>query len=234
MNKNERNEILTKAKDFFRETIAKQHIKNTKKLKKLSKFKVNPFLELYLANFLEGNSDPRSIAKALIYPRVLGTSITTSFGSNFQKFTRVVLSGFASVIQGLDIEFIDQIDGSRKYCQIKSGPNTINSDDVDTIIGHFNGVRNLARTNGLNIGLNDLIVGVLYGTPQDLSQHYKVLNQSYPVIIGQEFWQRLTGDEEFYFELIKSVGEAANEVDSSQLLEEVIDQLAAEIAKVYK
>jgi len=233
MNLQDRQEILTKAKEFFRDTIAKQHIKNTKKLKKLSEFKINPFLDLYLANYLEGNNDPESIAKALIYPRVLGTSITTSFGTNFQKFTRVVLSGYASVIQGLDIEFIDQTDGTRKYCQIKSGPNTINHDDVDTIIGHFNGVRNLARTNGLSIGFNDLIVGVLYGTSRELSQHYKVLNQSYPVIVGQEFWLRLTGDVDFYNELIKSVAEVAIEIDGSELLNEVIKDLAKEIKTIY-
>ncbi|MEI3611152.1 PmeII family type II restriction endonuclease [Pseudogracilibacillus sp. SO30301A] len=60
----------------------------------------------------------------------------------------------------MDIEFIDKLDGRKKYCQIKADPNTINHDDVTTIKNHFNGIRNLARTNNLQIGLNDLIVGV--------------------------------------------------------------------------
>ena len=32
------------------------------------------------------------------------------------------------------------IDGEKKYCQLKSGPDTINKDDVETIAGHFKSV----------------------------------------------------------------------------------------------
>lgn len=225
----EREEILINAKVFFLDTIAKNHVINTKKLKNLKEFKINPFLIFYLSNYLTGNNNPRSIAKALVYPRVLGTSITTSFGTNIQYFCSTVLGGFATAIQGLDIEFDDHVDGCRKYCQIKSGPETINKDDIVTIIGHFNAVRNLARTNRLQIGFNDLIVGVLYGTEQELSQHYRVINQDYPVIVGQEFWYRLTGSETFYFELINAFGEVARNINGVDLLEDVIQQLTREI-----
>src|SRR5690606_17298596 len=97
----------------------------------------NPFLDKYKAQFLTGNDSPESVAKALIYPRVLGTSINTTFGSKMQKFCSEVLEGFASTTSGIDIEFIDLVDGHRKYCQVKAGPNTINKDDVDTINRHF-------------------------------------------------------------------------------------------------
>ncbi|KXG44739.1 hypothetical protein U473_12420 [Tepidibacillus decaturensis] len=121
-------------------------------LNDLSEFNVNPFLLLYNANYLTGNNDAKSVAKSLIYPRVLGTSINTSFGTQFQYFISNTLSGYVSAIQGLDIEFVDQIDSRRKYCQLKAGPNTINKDDVQTIINHFNGVRNLARTIDCQLG----------------------------------------------------------------------------------
>lgn len=231
MNEQEKQLILSKAKEFFRETIAENHIKNTLKLKKLTKFQVNPFLINYLANFLTGNDDPASIAKALIYPRVLGTSITTSFGTNIQYFCSQVLTGFASAIPGLDIEFNDYIDNKKKYCQIKAGPNTINKDDVKTVAGHFKAIKNLARTNQLDIGLNDLVVGVLYGTQEQLSLHYKNINQTYPVFVGQDFWHRLTGSENFYFELIEAFGEVAIETDGKEMLNEVINELAKEIEK---
>lgn len=84
-------QVLQNAQDWFKDTISVNHIKNTKKLENVSEFNINPFLAVYLANFLCGNSDPESIAKALIYPRVLGTSITTSFGQNMQSFTNNVL-----------------------------------------------------------------------------------------------------------------------------------------------
>ncbi|KYD04140.1 PmeII family type II restriction endonuclease [Saccharococcus caldoxylosilyticus] len=228
------NEIIQKAKDFFKNEIAPSHVKNTKKLKRLKEFNLNPFLDKYKASFLTGNDDPVSIAKALVYPRVLGTSINTTFGNKLQKFCSEVLEGFASTTSGIDIEFIDKLDGRRKYCQVKAGPNTINKDDVETIKNHFAGVKNLARTNNLNIGLNDLVVGVLYGTPAELSSHYKKINEEYPVIVGQEFWHRLTGVEDFYQRLTDAIGDVATEFDSSKLIEEVIEALAKEIEKTLK
>lgn len=202
-------EIIQKAKDFFRNEIALNHIQNTKKLTKLKEFNLNPFLDKYKASFLTGNDDPLSIAKALIYPRVLGTA-------------------------GIDIEFIDKTDGHRKYCQVKAGPNTINKDDIDTIKGHFTAVRHLARTNNQRIALDDLIIGVFYGTPEELNAHYKKLNEEYPVYVGVEFWFRLTGEQDFYHKLTNAISEVAIEFDSSQLVEEVIKELAEEIESLLK
>ncbi len=229
MNENERCDILERSKMFFRDKIVKNHEDNTAKLIKLAKFNINPFLVHYLANFLTGNSDAQSLAKVLIYPRVLGTSINTSFGTNMQYFCNTVLKGFASTTSGIDIEFIDQIDGHKKYCQVKAGPDTINKDDVLTILSHFKGVKNLARTNGLNIGIDDLIVGVLYGEKNQLNANYKAIDKEHPVIIGQDFWHRLTGHSDFYLELANAFGEVAVEVDGTGLLRKTIDNLAKEI-----
>ena len=65
MNELEKKEILIKAQTFFKDTVAKNHIRNVKKLNKLSTFKYNPFLMDYNATFLTGNSDPKSIARQL-------------------------------------------------------------------------------------------------------------------------------------------------------------------------
>jgi len=227
-------EIIEKAKDFFKKEIVPSHIANTEKLTRLSEFNLNPFLDKYKASFLTGNDDPESIARALIYPRVLGTSINTTFGNKLQKFCSEVLEGFASTTSGIDIEFIDKLDGRRKYCQIKAGPNTINKDDVVTLKGHFTAVKNLARTNNLNIALNDLIIGVFYGTPADLSGHYKTLHKEFPVIIGAEFWYRLTGEKEFYQKLTDAIGDVATEYDGTELMQKVITSLAQEIKESLK
>lgn len=229
MTENEKQEILEKAKEFFKDTIVESHIKNTKKLIKLKEFNVNPFLITYLANYLTGNNNPESIAKALIYPRVLGTSINTLFGNRLQTFCSKVLSGFASTTSGIDIEFIDAVDNRRKYCQIKAGPNTINKDDIETIKNHFKAVRKLARTNGLSIQFDDLVLGVLYGTEKELNGNYKKINEDYPVIVGQDFWHHITGDENFYSDLINAFGEIATEADSTKLLNNTIVTLANEI-----
>ena len=228
MNEQEKQRVLQKAQDWFKSSIAENHIINTKKLVDPSKFNINPFLSIYLANFISGNSSPQSIAKALIYPRVLGTSITTSFGTKMQSFTNDVLSSFGSTTRGTDIEFDDNVDGDHKYCQLKAGPNTINKDDVETIAGHFTSVINLGRTNNIKLGFHNLIVGVLYGEDSDLSSHYKRITRQYhyPVIVGHDFWIRLTGDETFYADIIKSIGEVAQEANFAQELSDVINTLA--------
>lgn len=230
-----RAKILKNAKDFFRNEIVNSHLDGAvNRASSLKSYKINPFLLAYLANFLDGKSTPESFAKALLYPRLLSTSITTTFGNKAQKMISELFDGMmGSVVQGIDIEFVDAIDGRKKYCQIKSGPNTINKDDVKTIIDHFQAVRNLARTNNLDVRLDDMIVGVLYGEKTELSAHYKKIDKEFPVLVGKEFWHHLTGKEDFYFDLSNAVGEVALEIDGSQKLEEAISKLSVEIKKVF-
>jgi hypothetical protein len=227
----QKSEILLKAKIWFKESVSDPHLINTEKLINPSEFKINPFTIVYLANFLTGNSDKKSLAKALLYPRVLGTSIVTTFGNGIQKFVSSVLDGYASTTSGIDIEFIDQLDNRKKYCQLKSGPETINKGDVKSIGNDFNSVKNLARTNNLQLAYGDLVVGVVYGKPNQLIGHYRAITEDYdaPVYVGQEFWHRLTGDPDFYVDLITAIGEVAIEADYSAELNTVIDRLAENI-----
>lgn len=220
---------IEEAKKWFREQIVKSHVENTKKLIRANEFKINPFLISYLANFLTGNSSPESIAKVLIYPRILATSISTSFGTRAQSlFTDEGIGSYGSAIEGIDIEFFDSVDCRKKYCQLKAGPQTINKDDVETIHGHFKKLRGIAKTNNLAIDVNDLIIGVLYGSQDDLSANYKALanEHHYPVFVGEEFWYRLTGDKNFYHKLIIALSEVAEEFDSTGLIEDTIKALA--------
>lgn len=226
-----RKKILFEATNFFRDTIAQNHISNLNNLRQLDKFSYNPFLLEYLAAFMTGKVDSEGMAQALIYPRILGTSINTSFGSNLQKFCSTVLPGYGSGISGIDLEFVDQKDKRKKYCQIKAGSQTINKDDVKTIKEHFKTFINIARTNHLKIAYDDLVVGVLYGDPNELSFHYHKIQENYPVFIGQEFWYRLTGDKDFYFDLVNAFGKVALETDAKDLLDEVIKELALDIRR---
>jgi hypothetical protein len=230
----QQSQLIYRAKTFFREEIVSSHLnKACRSASKLSNYNVNPFLFKYLANFLKGDDSPRSIAEALVLPRILGSSITTSFGMRVQKLISEVFEGFGSTTSGIDIEFFDEIDKRKKYCQLKSGPNTINFDDVETIINHFQSIKNLARTNNLQIGLNDLIIGVLYGEKDELSTHYQKIDKQFPVIIGEDFWHRLTGNQRFYYNLIDAFGEIAIEVDGRGILEETIVSLESEIRNKY-
>lgn len=225
----ERQGILNSVKDWFREVILPNHIANTVKLVDSAEFNINPFLAPYIAGYLTGELTPASVAQALLLPRVLGTSITTSFGQNIQTFISDVLKdSFGSMVAGIDLEFIDGIDGRRKYCQAKLGPNTINKDDVETIHNHFRTARNLGRTNNVQVIHSDLVVGILYGESGDESSHYKKLRDThdYPVYIGKDFWHHLTGDANFYQELKVAIAEVAVEARGSEIVKDVAKALA--------
>lgn len=224
--------IIEKGKDYFRTIIIPNHLNGLSSLA-LKDFKINPFLINYLAAFLCGDTSPKSLAKALVYPRVLGISISTSFGQNIQVFISSLaeIAGTPSGIDGVDIEFVDALDGRKKYCQCKAGPQTINKDDVATIMGHFAHLQNKARLDRLSIGLTDLVVGVLYGERRELSSSYKNIDKTYPVYCGSEFWEHLTGDSNFYFRLSRAFGDVVEQdrIDGSAIIADKIDNLAQEI-----
>ena len=232
MTEQQKQAIIESGKEYFRTTIIPNHLKNLQKLK-LSSFNINPFLIHYLAAFLCGDTEPRSLAKALVYPRILGTSLNTSFGQNIQVFISSLeeITGGASGIEGIDIEFVDAIDGRRKYCQCKAGPQTINKEDIATILGHFKYLMNKSRLDRMGLQFDDLIVGVLYGERDNLSANYKAIDAHYPVLCGADFWERLTGDKEFYNRLAKAFGEVVEEdgIDGSTLILQKVDEIAQEI-----
>lgn len=186
----------------------------------------------YMANFYNNNTDYRSLAEALILPRALGTSPATTFGTAAQKFVSTVFSddNFGSVVSGIDIEFIDAVDGRRKYCQLKAGPSALNKDDVATIKGHFTSVRNLARTNHLDIRIEDMVLGILYGEPGEMNANIKSVAKEYPLYAGKEFWYRFTSDPDFYDDLAVAMGEVAEEVNARDVIEGTIDALAKDLA----
>ena len=76
-----------------------------------------------------------------------------------------------------------------------------------------------------------MIVGVLYGEHENLSANYRAIESHYPVYCGAEFWERITGDAQFYYRLAKAFGEVVEEdgIDGSQLLQAKIAEIAEEI-----
>jgi Type II restriction endonuclease EcoO109I len=235
MTPKEQKHLLQQASTWFSTVIMENHRANTEKLADLNEFKINPFLHHYLAAFLTGEVTPQSLARVLILPRVLGTSINTSFGTAIQKFTTEVLRDvFGSTTDGIDIEFTDALTGQKTFAQVKLGPNTINKDDVESIHGHFKKAGRLAKTNNAKIGEVCLAVGVLYGQDSDLSGHYKALQDKhrYKVYAGADFWHRLTGAKDFYEQLIAVFANVAIQADGKALLQNVEDKLSAYFNKV--
>lgn len=227
MTEDELLEIIT---EYFEEKIFENHkINSLKTHSKLKSYKTNPIIVKYLSKILEDNFTPIGIAKALYYPRILGTSINTSFGTRIQNMFVELGLAQGSLIKGMDIEFSDKIDNRKKWCQLKSGPNTINSEDVNPLLKKFTTVTNLARTNSMKLNNSDLILGVLYGEENQLSQHYQKIDKQFPVIIGKEFWHRLTGYENFYNKLVSNLDQMILNLDTEEFFKKGYIALAKEI-----
>jgi len=227
-------QLIEKIVEYFRANIFEKHIMTSlNKSSKLKSYNINPIVIKYLSKVLEDNYSPLGVAKALYYPRVLGTSINTMFGTQIQNMFVALDLAQGSMIKGMDIEFIDRIDKRKKWCQLKSGPNTINSEDVNPLIRKFSDTINLARTNKalVDVRNTDFIVGVLYGEEAELSMHYKNINKVHPVYIGAEFWKRLTGFSDFYDKLVDELHVSINNLDTKNFIDEGCNQLADEIAK---
>jgi hypothetical protein len=234
MDKKKKREILDKAKAWWRDELVIAHKENTLKLANLGEFNINPFLWSYLAHYLAGKNTPRALAEVLVLPRVLGTSITTSFGTRSQHMiTEIFDSVVGSTTTGIDIEFVDQVDGRKRYCQLKSGPNIVNKDGVATVKSHFTKAINLARQNKVKVQPDDYVFCLLYGEPAEKSTFIKDIEKDHVVWMGKEFWYRLTGDKNFYNDLINAIGEVAIEQDMRKIVNGVVEDLAKEIKKQY-
>jgi len=225
-------ELISEIVEYFKVYIFENHITasiNTHS--KLKSYNINPIVVKYLSKVLENNYSPTGVAKALFYPRVLGTSINTSFGTRIQNMFVDLKIAEGSLIKGMDIEFIDKIDNRRKWCQLKSGPNTINSEDVKPLIKKFTNTINLARTNRAfqNINNTDFIVGVLYGESDELSMHYRVIDKTHPVVVGKEFWHRVTGFPAFYDGLVQNLQLLIKNIDTQNLINTGVEALSKEI-----
>lgn len=228
--KQEEIDLLKKIVEYFEENIFEQHINASLKIhSKLNSYSINPIVVKYLSKVLEGAYSPEGVAKALFYPRVLGTSINTSFGTRIQKMFVELGIAQGSLIPGMDIEFVDQIDKRKKWCQLKSGPNTINSEDVKPLIKKFTDTIRLAKTNNSKLSNTDFIVGVLYGEALELSMHYKLIDKTHPVFTGKEFWHRITGFPNFYDKLVKTLHISISNLDTKDLFRKGCDDLAEEI-----
>lgn len=222
--------LLQNIREYFSSQLFQKHRDSAlSKHTKLKSYNVNPIIVKYLVRVLGVKYNPIGVAKALYFPRVLGTSINTSFGTNSQKmFVKLGLAN-GSLIKGMDIEFQDRVDKRQKWCQLKAGPNTINSGDVKPLMDEFSTVSNLARTNTIEMNNGDLMLGVIYGEKKQLSQHYQIINRTYPVYVGQEFWHRITGFQNFYLNLITELESLINDLDSQNFFEEGYSRLAKEI-----
>lgn len=225
-------------KQYFKKEFADIILEKLTDGHELSSFNVNPFLITALSKGVLGEATPLNMAKALLYPRVFGTSISTTLGDKLQKFC-IRMGARASSTPGMDVEFEDKVEKRPLLLQLKAGPNTINSGDVKPIVDDMNSAYRLLRQNKSD-NIPTFALGVLYGTHDDISGYYKKIEGSsvggqlnVPILVGKDFWHRLTGNENFYSDLIGVFVELFDQEDYSKLFETDLENLAREIEAKY-
>lgn len=156
-------ETLKEIVEYFKTYIFENHITASINIhSKLKNYNINPIVVKYLSKVLENGYTSIGVAKALYYPRVLGTSINTSFGTRIQNMFVDLKIAEGSLIKGMDIEFVDKIDNRKKWCQLKSGPNTINSEDVKPLINSQIQLILLEQTKHLKTSTIQILLLVCY------------------------------------------------------------------------
>lgn len=226
------NHLVTEVEKWFTNVVVEANKKGIRELHKASSFKINRYLAPYVSQALTGAITAEGIARGLIQGRATVTGLNTSFGANMQIFIiNQIKAAVGSAIAGIDIEFEDCLDGEKKFAQVKAGVSTINKDDVAPIVSKFKGIRSKARRDGVRINEDQTVVCVLYGEKASLSAHYKkLIDEGVDVYVGDDFWERLTGQKGMEQRLFKACLNAAAKADVKPLIDQAVSELAKDPA----
>ena len=178
-------------------------IKNLKLAKVLSR--KNPYL------FKAKNLNKAADLVSAILDATLSSSEEGSFGGFMEALAIFIAEntggGMKSAVQGLDIELTR--DGVRHLITVKSGQNWGNADQRKKMRENFRtAVRVL--TQNAQVGQLQPVEGICYGK-FGVRQADKGMQDKgdYIRLIGQRFWQLVSGDADLYVDLIEPLGHEA-------------------------
>lgn len=191
--------------DYVEQNIGEFHSKrvdklNTLELRELLKRK-NPYL--FRAKAIE-------TAQGLIEPMLdayLSSQEETIFGNFLEGLARrvceIARNGRVSGIEGLDLEFDDA--NTRYIISLKSGPNWGNSSQVRRMRDDFVRAARILRQGNARLNVQ-AVNGCCYGRTTkffDKGDYWK--------LAGQEFWQLLTDEADFYTRIVRPMSHRAKE-----------------------
>jgi len=194
---------------FVNENIDTFHRKRLAAIKELKLTKVlarkNPYL------FRAKNLNRAADLVTAILDAGLSSSEEGSFGGFLEALAVFVAEktggGVKSGIPGLDIELMRG--GIRYLITVKSGQNWGNADSRKKMTDNFRTALRVLRQNP-QMGQLQPIEGICYGKfgvkSPDRGQQDK---GDYIRIIGQRFWELISGDAELYVDLIQPLGHEA-------------------------
>lgn len=155
----------------------------------------NPYL--YRAKAMEN--------AAQIVESVLSATISSSeetiFGNCFFEPVAIAASGGSkSLAEGVDILIDDKAGNTLYAIAVKSGPSVFNADSKKRQAENFNAAGKKAQQAKSRYVP---IIGYCYGRKRASGNGRPSIYQE---LAGQEFWQELTGDKDFYLKIIRYMG----------------------------
>jgi hypothetical protein len=193
--------------DFVGEHINEFHQKRIEKLKTLKLNRVlkrkNPYL-FKAKNVVTAEQLVKGILDAHLSSQEEGI-----FGEFLEKLAifvnQKVYNGQKSSAEGIDLEFTE---GNTRYIvSIKSGPNWGNSSQIKRLENNFKKAKRILRTNSKQSHIA-AVNGCCYGRYGQGGAYDK---GHYIKICGQDFWYFISGDEDFYQDIIEPLGHKAKE-----------------------
>src|SRR4030043_267869 len=167
-----------------------------RRLQKMKDLKLHAFLRRknpYLFRAL-GIQKASEIVERLLADYISASDETIFGNAFFEPIARIASGGKASDAEGVD--FVIESGKSIKAVALKSGPNIYNASQKKRQSQEFLAVRN--RLYKLHKQF-DPILGHAYGRVKSKPGRDLVYRDS----SGQEFWQEITGDPDFYLKLVR-------------------------------
>ena len=181
--------IANALEKFYSSLIAKIDNINIKDIMKSK----NPYL--YRAKAMQTSSEIiESILQAFV-----SSSEETIFGNCFfEPIVLVASGGTKSATRGVDVELFDSESNTKCFIAVKSGTSIFNADSLKKQGENFAEAQRTLRTSGGRVGFS-AIVGYAYGTKTETGRGKAKI---YEEVAGEEFWEAITGDKDFYTKII--------------------------------
>lgn len=158
-------------------------------------------------------SSPDELVRSAV-DAFLSSQEEAMFGNKLEAFAIYVSAklcgGFKSELPSVDLEFARE--DVYYIVGIKSGVNWGNSDQVNRMKDNFKAARKFLRSRGEPreiVAVN----GCIYGKDGKPFKESADPEKSYYKYAGQDFWEFVSGDKEFYREIIKPIDEEARARD---------------------
>jgi hypothetical protein len=196
--------LLNKVIAFIEPNIQEFHKKRLENLLKLKLGMVltrkNPYL--FKAKNLNTAQD---LVKSLLDAH-LSSQEEGIFGGFLEQLAIFICSevygGRKSTAEGIDLEF--EKEGKKYIVSVKSGPNWGNSQQIERMKENFKKARRIGGTNAKEMPII-AINGCCYGKDNTPNKG------DYFKLCGQEFWFAISGDMNFYTDIIEPLGYKAKE-----------------------